>query len=215
MISFKYKSFTFFYSIIFILNLLFFTWLTEYRVVSKPMIMASLLGFYISSSKKQSNTFLLAMIFALFGDIFLMFNGEDFFLIGLSCFLIMQILYTITFLKDKITDPTKISYRSLPVILVSIFVIIYLWSGLGEMRIPVASYTAAISLMVISALIRRSNVHWYFPVVAGVILFMISDALIAVSKFGDSFMGIEYGIMSTYMIAQYLIVRGMVEKTIN
>jgi len=179
------------------------------------MIMASLLGFYISSSKKQSNTFLLAMIFALFGDIFLMFNGEDFFLIGLSCFLIMQILYTITFLKDKITDPTKISYRSLPVILVSIFVIIYLWSGLGEMRIPVASYTAAISLMVISALIRRSNVHWYFPVVAGVILFMISDALIAVSKFGDSFMGIEYGIMSTYMIAQYLIVRGMVEKTIN
>lgn len=213
--SIKYKSFTIFYSIIFFLNLLFFTWLTEYRVVSKPMIMASLLGFYISSAKKQSNAFLLAMIFALFGDIFLMFNGEEFFLIGLSCFLVMQLLYTITFLKDRVNDILLMIYRSLPVIFVSIAVITYLWDGLGEMRIPVAIYTAAISMMVISALIRRSNVTWYLPVVKGVLLFMVSDALIAVSKFGPSFNGIEYGVMATYMLAQYLIVRGMIENSVN
>lgn len=213
--SFKYKSFTIFYSIIFFLNLLFFTWLTEYRVVSKPMIMASLIGFYISSAKKQSNAFLLAMIFALFGDIFLMFNGEDFFLIGLSCFLVMQVLYTITFLKDRVNDILLIIYRSLPILFISIAVIAYLWNGLGEMRIPVSVYTAAISLMVISALIRRSNMYWYFPVVIGVILFMISDALIAVSKFGPSFKSIEYGVMATYMLAQYLIVRGMIEKSVT
>jgi uncharacterized membrane protein YhhN len=213
--SIKYKSFTIFYSIIFFLNLLFFTWLTEYRVVSKPMIMASLIGFYISSAKKQSNAFLLAMIFALFGDIFLMFNGEEFFLIGLSCFLVMQLLYTITFLKDRVNDILLMIYRSLPILFISIAVIAYLWNGLGEMRIPVSVYTAAISLMVISALIRRSNMYWYFPVVIGVILFMISDALIAVSKFGPSFNGIEYGVMATYMLAQYLIVRGMIEKSVN
>ena len=213
--SIKYKSFTIFYSIIFFLNLLFFTWLTEYRVVSKPMIMASLIGFYISSAKKQSNAFLLAMIFALFGDIFLMFNGEEFFLIGLSCFLVMQLLYTITFLKDRVNDILLMIYRSLPILFISIAVIAYLWNGLGEMRIPVSVYTAAISLMVISALIRRSNMYWYFPVVIGVILFMISDALIAVSKFGPSFNGIEYGVMATYMLAQYLIVRGMIEKSVT
>lgn len=194
---------------------MFFTILTEYRVVSKPMIMASLIGFYISSAKKQSNAFLLAMIFALFGDIFLMFNGEDFFLIGLSCFLVMQVLYTFTFLKDRINVLKSIIYRSLPIMFVSIAVITYLWDGLGEMRIPVAIYTAAITMMVISALIRRSNVKWYLPVVAGVLLFMVSDALIALSKFGPSFSGIEYGVMATYMIAQYLIVRGMVEKSVN
>jgi uncharacterized membrane protein YhhN len=213
--SFKYKSFTIFYGIIFSLNLLFFTWLTEYRVVSKPMIMASLIGFYISSAKKQSNAFLLAMIFALFGDIFLMFNGEDFFLIGLGCFLVMQVLYTFTFLKDKVNDIRSMIYRSLPVIIVSMAVITFLWDGLGEMRIPVAVYTAAISMMVISALIRRSNVIWYLPVVTGVLLFMVSDALIAVSKFGSSFSGIEYAVMATYMLAQYLIVRGMIEKSVN
>ena len=123
--SIKYKSFTIFYSIIFFLNLLFFTWLTEYRVVSKPMIMASLIGFYISSAKKQSNAFLLAMIFALFGDIFLMFNGEEFFLIGLSCFLVMQLLYTITFLKDRVNDILLMIYRSLPILFISIAVIAY------------------------------------------------------------------------------------------
>ena len=213
--SIKYKSFTIFYSIIFFLNLLFFTWLTEYRVVSKPMIMASLIGFYISSAKKQSNAFLLAMIFALFGDIFLMFNGEDFFLIGLSCFLVMQVLYTITFLKDRVNDILLMIYRSLPILFISIAVIAYLWNGLGEMRIPVAIYTAAISMMVISALIRRSNVTWYLPVVTGVLLFMVSDALIALSKFGPTFTGIEYGVMATYMLAQYLIVRGMIEKSVT
>ena len=213
--SIKYKSFTIFYSIIFFLNLLFFTWLTEYRVVSKPMIMASLIGFYISSAKKQSNAFLLAMIFALFGDIFLMFNGEEFFLIGLSCFLVMQLLYTITFLKDRVNDILLMIYRSLPILFISIAVIAYLWNGLGEMRIPVAIYTAAISMMVISALIRRSNVTWYLPVVTGVLLFMVSDALIALSKFGPTFTGIEYGVMATYMLAQYLIVRGMIEKSVT
>ena len=213
--SIKYKSFTIFYSIIFFLNLLFFTWLTEYRVVSKPMIMASLIGFYISSAKKQSNAFLLAMIFALFGDIFLMFNGEEFFLIGLSCFLVMQLLYTITFLKDRVNDILLMIYRSLPILFISIAVIAYLWNGLGEMRIPVAIYTAAISMMVISALIRRSTVIWYLPVVTGVLLFMVSDALIALSKFGPTFTGIEYGVMATYMLAQYLIVRGMIEKSVN
>jgi len=215
MISFRYQSFTFLYSIIFFLNLLFFTWLTEYRVVSKPMIMASLIGFYISSAKKQSNTFLLAMIFALLGDIFLMFDGQDFFLIGLSCFLVMQVLYAFTFLEDRVNDTRSIIFKSLPVIFVSIAVITYLWEGLGEMRIPVAIYTAAISIMVISALIRRSNVIWYLPVVTGVLLFMVSDALIAVSKFGPTFIGIEYGVMATYMLAQYLIVRGMIEKSVN
>jgi uncharacterized membrane protein YhhN len=144
-----------------------------------------------------------------------MFNGEEFFLIGLSCFLVMQLLYTITFLKDRVNDILLMIYRSLPILFISIAVIAYLWNGLGEMRIPVSVYTAAISLMVISALIRRSNMYWYFPVVIGVILFMISDALIAVSKFGPSFNGIEYGVMATYMLAQYLIVRGMIEKSVN
>ncbi len=208
----KYSSFTIWYIFIVLANLIFLSWMTEYRMVSKPLIMGSLLGFYIGVAKKQSPLFILALIFAMLGDIFLMFKTEEFFLIGLGCFLVMQILYTVTFLRDKSSDMQKNILKSVPVIVVSVAVIGLLWQGLGSMQIPVAIYTAAISFMVISAIIRNSSVRWYMPVVAGVILFMASDAGIALDKFGTQFIGAEYFIISTYMIAQYLIVRGVIEQ---
>jgi uncharacterized membrane protein YhhN len=87
-----------------------------------------------------------------------------------------------------------------------------LWEKLGTMQFPVAVYTTAITCMVIAALIRKPTVSWYLPVVVGVILFMISDAGIAINKFGKQYGGANYFIMSTYMIAQYLIVRGVIER---
>ncbi len=209
----KYKGFTLFYTLVFIANLVFFEVLTDYRMVSKPMIMASLIGFYISVERKQSNAFILAMIFAIFGDIFLMFSSEDFFKLGLGSFLIMQILYTFTFLQDRIVNTKTILIKSIPVLFITLLVITYLWNGLGDLKVPVTIYALAISLMVISALIRKTSVNWYGPVVIGVVLFLVSDALIAVSKFGNMSDNIlKYLIMATYMIAQYLIVRGVVER---
>lgn len=210
----RYRSFTIFYSFIFIANLAFFTVLTEYRMVSKPMIMASLIGFYISTVSKQSNVFIMAMIFALFGDIFLLMKGEDFFLLGLGSFLLMQLLYAAEFYKDHITDRKSIFIKSFPVLLVTSCTMIYLWDKLGNMRWPVLIYALAISLMIITALIRSPKIKWYQPVVVGVILFMLSDMALAVSKFGQmADLSIQYFVMATYMIAQYLIVRGMVEQS--
>lgn len=209
----RYKSFTVFYFFIFISNMLLFTVWTEYRMVSKPMIMASLIGFYIGVERKQSNTFIMAMIFALFGDIFLMFDNDDFFLLGLGSFLIMQLLYTYTFLQDRISDMRRIFFKSIPVFTLTILILSFLWSGLGEFKNPVIFYAIAISCMVISALIRKTSVNWYLPVVIGVLLFLISDALIGVTKFTNMQDHIvKYFTMATYMIGQYLIVRGMVEK---
>jgi uncharacterized membrane protein YhhN len=177
------------------------------------MIMASLIGFYISTVKEQSNVFIMAMIFALFGDIFLMFTGQDFFILGLGSFLIMQVLYAFTFKQDRITDIKNILYKAVPVFVLAVCIIAYLWDGLGALKIPVTVYALAISCMVITALIRKPSTPWYLPVVIGVTLFLISDALIAVSKFGNlAGNSIQYLIMSTYMIAQYLIVRGVIEK---
>jgi uncharacterized membrane protein YhhN len=186
--------------------------LTDYRMVSKPMIMASLIGFYISTERKQSNAFIMAMIFALFGDIFLMFKNEDFFLLGLGSFLIMQLLYTFTFLKDRIKDIKVIFINVIPVLLISSSIMVYLWHDLGSLQLPVLIYTIAISMMVISALIRRTSISWQFPVIIGVILFMISDAVLAISKFGNMVTPLtEITIIVTYMFAQYLIVRGTIE----
>lgn len=211
----KYKAFTLWFLFIVVANLVFLSWHTEYRMVSKPLIMGSLIGFYIAHVTKQSPLFILALIFALLGDVFLMFDGETFFMIGLGCFMVMQILYTTLFLKDRSSDLKMNIIKSLPVVFLAGTMIFLLWESLGSMRIPVAVYTMAIAAMVISGVIRRQNIKWYIPMIAGVVLFMISDAGIAINKFAAPFSGADYFIMSTYMVAQYLIVRGIVEKELS
>ena len=211
MIDFKkFKSITIFFGILFILNILFLYVLQDDRMVAKPMIMASLIGFYITVERRQSNAFVLAMIFALFGDVFLLFNGETFFLMGLGSFMIMQLLYTYLFSREGANDTKKLLKISLPIIVLTLLVISLLWSNLGELRIPVLVYALAISSMVISAIYRKNTLNGYLAVVLGVILFLISDAILAISKFGGAIPYQDIIIMSTYMAAQFLIVRGMV-----
>lgn len=206
----KYKSFNIFFVLIIFANLLFFEYLTEYRVVSKPMIMASLIGLYISQVQRQNHLFLMAMIMALLGDIFLLFQGDAFFMIGLCCFLIMQGLYYFVFKKDTSGDKAFYFKTAIPILLTVVLVLAYLWSGLQDMRWPVAVYAFSIGMMAVAALHRKRELQSYCQVAIGVVFFMISDILLGVSKFGQPFFGHEYLIIFTYMIAQYLIVTGII-----
>lgn len=209
----KYKGFTIFYLLVIIANLLFFTILTEYRMVSKPLIMGSLIGFYIGTVTKQSPSFILAMIFALLGDIFLMIDGDDFFLLGLGSFLIMQIGYAFNFYQDRQHNSQKVTTITTVILLVATSIIGWLWQDLGSLRIPVIIYTLAICTMVITAINRKPDISWHKQVIIGVILFLLSDSLIALTKFGNFNENIfKYLIMATYMIGQYLIVRGVIEQ---
>lgn len=211
MIDFKkHLPFTLFFGVIFFLNILFMYVLQDYRMVAKPMIMASLIGFYITVERRQSNAFVLAMIFALLGDVFLMFKGDDFFLIGLLCFMLMQLLYTYLFSREGSNDNKRLMLISGPLVLLTVGIISLLWNDLGDLRIPVLVYAMAITAMVISAIYRKNTMKGYSAVVFGVVLFLISDAVLAISKFGGAIPFQDIIIMCTYMTAQYLIVRGMV-----
>lgn len=211
MIDFKkHLPFTLFFGVIFFLNILFMYVLQDYRMVAKPMIMASLIGFYITVERRQSNAFVLAMIFALLGDVFLMFKGDDFFLIGLLCFMLMQLLYTYLFSREGSNDNKRLMLISGPLVLLTVGIISLLWNDLGDLRIPVLVYAMAITAMVISAIYRKNTMKGYSAVVFGVVLFLISDAVLAISKFGGAVPFQDIIIMCTYMAAQYLIVRGMV-----
>lgn len=208
----RYRYFNIFFLFIIIFNLLAIDYIPDYRIVAKPLIMATLLGLYISKVRKQNNTFITAMIFALLGDAFLLFISDDFFIIGLGCFLIMQLLYTLVFYADR-TDTVKILYRnSIIMLLVSGAIIFNLWPGLGPMKLPVLFYTAAISLMVITAFSRKNTITDRNVVIAGVLLFVISDSLLAAGKFISPFAYQHYLVMLTYMLAQYLIVTGIISS---
>ena len=67
--------------------------LPEISFSTKPFLLLSLLTLYVVSVKKRNNLYVMALIFSFFGDIFLMKDGQLFFMIGLISFLIAHFFF--------------------------------------------------------------------------------------------------------------------------
>ena len=169
--------------------------------------------------KNRFNLLMLAgLIFSLAGDIFLEVpkGVADLFVPGLASFLLAQVSYLILFFaspgRDYMTG--KRLFLVLPIAVYGMTLVSYLYDGLGEMRVPVMIYAAVILLMLAAAINRLEKVNRrsYWLVLTGAILFVVSDSSIAISKFGHSFRGASAVIMSTYLVAQYLIVTGYLSE---
>jgi len=205
-----YKNFTIFFLVMALAHFVSLAWLPQYIPVTKPLILASLIGFYISAEPRQNNVFLLGLIFAMLGDIFLMFDGELFFIVGLVSFLLMQACYVYVFIRD-FQKPDRVSLMRIVFLTVaSTILLFFLWTGLGNMKIPVIFYMVSILTMVAFAISRNNSLKGYKHVVLGALFFMISDTLLAFNKFSVAIPLASYLIMCTYMAAQYLIVTGVV-----
>lgn len=190
------------------------TVIPTFHMVSKAMIVAGLIGFYIFVEKRQNNAFLTGLIFALLGDCFLLFSTVEFFVIGLICFLIMQICYAVAF-NNKRRIPKNSDYKVVATIaLIGALVLGFLWKDLGNIRTPVTLYAIAITIMTIYAYLRHPKIRGYKIVLIGVILFVISDAILAMDKFNETIHNGQIMIMVTYMLAQYFIVTGEVLSNI-
>ncbi|MFZ1705013.1 MAG: lysoplasmalogenase [Saprospiraceae bacterium] len=206
----QYQRFSLFFLFIVAAHVASMLHFHDYIVVTKPLIVASLIGFYISTEQKQQNMVLLGLIFALFGDIFLLFDHESFFLLGLISFLLMQWCYIAIFKKDKesITRKKVVFIGILTVF--ALGMLIYLWPHLGDMKIHVGLYIFSIVTMAIFSMLRKSSLPAYREVVLGAILFLISDTILAINKFVADIVLADYWIMATYIAAQYLIIVGLV-----
>jgi uncharacterized membrane protein YhhN len=175
------------------------------RLLTKPLIVSSLLLYYIAvAGDHQQPMVMLGLIFALLGDIFLMFDYPMFFQMGLASFLVMQLCYTFIFRKYK----GGLSGRSWSgiafVILVAACFNLIFGDRFGDLRWPVLLYTAAISAMVIAAIYQRNTIL----ITWGAILFMVSDLCLAFHKFVAAIPADGLIVMLTYAAAQYLIVKG-------
>ena len=79
--------------------------------------------------------------------------------------------------------------------------------------IPVLAYAMVLLAMALWAHKRRgaTSARSFMLVSSGAILFVISDGVIAVNKFAFEVPGERILVMSTYIAAQYLIIRGLLE----
>ncbi len=193
--------------------------LAEY--IFKPLLMVSL-GFYFVNATilrgvRQKQFVFAAIVFSLLGDIFLMFEG--YFIQGLGAFLIAHIFYILAF------QPESSRFFSKKELLIpGTVVLIYGGILLGivlpnvgsALKIPIIVYSFTILIMLLMTLHRFGNVSdiSFKYVIIGASLFVISDSMIAISKFVTSFPMDGVLIMATYGIGQYLIVEGFL-KNVN
>lgn len=205
-----FPKFTVFYILIIALEIAGLTVIPTFHMVSKAFIMTSLIGFYILVENRQNHAFLGGLIFALLGDCFLLYETVEFFIIGLICFLIMQLCYASAF-NNKRRIPRNRDYLICAIIAaIGLSILAYLWDDIGSIRTPVILYTAAIILMSVFAYLRHPRLRGYNIVLVGVAFFIISDALLGINKFSGSIPNGQILVMISYMIAQYLIVTGEV-----
>jgi len=156
------------------------------------------------------------LLFSWAGDVVLELskNNDNLFIVGLACFLFAHIMYlTVYFLtpgKNSILN-NRI-YLLIPVLIYGVILVSCLYADLAGMRLPVILYTIVILSMLAGALNRIEKVKKvsFYLVLAGAILFVISDSVIAFNKFVHQFDSSGIVIMSTYVIAQYLIVAGYI-----
>lgn len=184
------------------------------NLVTKPLLMILLAGYFVSlvenSNRNLKIVILIALVFSWFGDTFLMLQGKNalFFILGLASFLLAHIAYIFAFKKFHTALSTSaVIITSVMFFGYSILLSYMLWSGLGEMKVPVILYAAVLTVMGIFGVIKNFRVS--NMVVIGALLFILSDSMIAYDKFVEPFNSSRFLIMSTYISAQFLIIKGL------
>jgi uncharacterized membrane protein YhhN len=188
---------------------------------TKPLLMPSLavwLIFGTSGGDKYSylrRMVLGALLFSTLGDMLLMFSGGIFFLLGLGAFLLAHVCYVAAFLSISSVQNGFLRQNLwwvIPFLVFPILLLSFLWEGIPiAMRLPVSVYAGVISLMALSVVNLKGNLATatFWTLLAGAVWFLISDSLIAIGKFGQAFEGVRLAVMGTYILGQYLLVRGV------
>lgn len=184
----------------------------------KPILLPFLiLETYSSENFKTKNLLLLALVFSWIGDIILMFadKGELYFIFGLVSFLIAHIIFILLFTKQEKenTSTNKLFWVGLIIVGIYLFgMLSLLYPSLGDLKIPVTVYAITISTMLLMAI--KGYFNWSKPshltVLLGALIFVSSDSILAINKFHSELPKSGFLIMITYIVAQFLITKGII-----
>jgi len=204
------------FSAIYLLIILF-----DYPAIAwylKPLLLLFLLyTVYDFEDFPTKKILLTALALSWIGDIILLFadKGELYFIFGLIAFLLSHMVYIVLFSKQLKTETNTnnlLYIFGIGVIIAYLALMFFLLlPNLGDLRIPVSIYAIVISTMLLFAL--KGSFNWSKPgniyILMGAILFVSSDSILAFNKFYKPILLDSFLIMSTYIVAQYLIVKGI------
>ena len=165
------------------------------RWATKPLLMPVLMAGRARPAQR-------ALALGGLGDVALLGSSPIAFTAGLGCFLAGHVAWIVA-LRQR---PGGGRLRARPALAVPHLAAFgamnaYLWTRTGKDRLPVIVYSAALLAMSLSALDSGST-----RTAAGGALFLSSDTLLALGKFGDLHLPAHEGlVMATYTSAQALL----------
>jgi uncharacterized membrane protein YhhN len=179
--------------------------------ITKPILMPSILMYYLSNTAKVNPFIIIALFFSFLGDIFLIFKNKSL-LMGICSFAIAHLCYIIIFVFSVMGENInfKISLLFAPYLGYIIFLYHKLLHQRNGGKAPFIAYMLVISVMSFTALLRglafsRTDYWWTYM---GSLLFMISDSFIAFELLKPGGKKREVLVMLTYISAQLLIISG-------
>lgn len=184
---------------------------TRLEYLCKPAATAALAGVAATLDPAigdRRTLFVVALVLSLAGDVFLMLP-RDRFVPGLASFLLAHIAYTAGFavhggsLGEYALGAAIVAVVTVP--LAMRFVRALLRGGQRELVAPVVFYIGAIAAMVASAI--ASGNAW---AIGGAVVFMVSDSLIAETRFVAARPWGRVAIMVTYHLGQAGLVLSLV-----
>ena len=223
--SYRALIFFLFWMALFIDCFLIFIGKIEYRVYTKPLLIPLLLiAVYMEARNTKHTTsqilFNVAFFFCFLGD-FTLLNDEDSgrFTLGLLSFLVAHLFLIFFFYRLK--PFTK--KHALFVVIISVIMLAYIlglfhfiWDSVSvqSFEIPVVIYSIVLGVMVIMAIntiknrsLKRIAKFYFIP---GAVFFLISDTILALSKFYHNYNYSAVPVMLTYGLAIFLLTCGAI-----
>ena len=166
------------------------------RRLTKPLLMPTLLRAKPRATQR-------ALALGGLGDVALLGKGDAAFTLGLVSFLAGHVAW-VTALRPKSAGVlAKNPAAALPYLSAWAGLNAFLWPKTGKDRFPVLVYSTALLATALAALDTGDK-----AVATGGALFLLSDALLALEKFGDVQLPLHEGIvMATYTTGQALLAK--------
>jgi uncharacterized membrane protein YhhN len=166
------------------------------RRLTKPLLMPTLLRGKPRPTQR-------ALALGGLGDVALLGEGDAAFTAGLGSFLAGHVAWVAALRPKSAGVLAKNPAGALPYVAAWAALNAYLWPKTGKDRIPVLVYSAALLATALAALDTGDK-----AVATGGVLFMFSDALLALEKFADVHLPVHEGVvMATYTTGQALLAR--------
>ncbi len=185
--------------------------LGTFYAILKPIPIWMLLGLASRSpfaKTRRGHALLIGLALSSIGDITLGLPIELALVLGIAAFFFAQSAYAASFFALFQFRASRLPLAA-AVLLWAVVMAYILHGRLGDLALPVFLYLSVIATMMLTAAFRSPAALTVFY---GAAIFGLSDSMIAIDRFVEPFAFSGLAIMSTYYLAQYLIVRGSLES---